>query len=496
MITTDRKVRKLMQKYQKTGNISKSALHADLDPKTARKYIKSGKLPSSMKKDRNWRTRKDPFEGHWGECEKMLQFAPELEAKSIFDWICEKYPGLYQESQLRTFQRRVSDWRALKGPEKQVYFPQVHKPGKRMSTDFTHMDKLKVTICGEVFEHLLCHCVLTYSNWEWVEICYSESMLALRKGIQSTLFRLGKTPQEHWTDHSTAATHTPDQSKTERSFNKTYLEMMDHFGMIPKTIQVGEAHENGDVESLNGVLKRRIEQHLLLRGSRDFESVKLYESFLHEVLMKANRMRSIRVSEEMKEMKEIRVNRLPEYVEETSSVRPSSTITIQRRIYSVPSRLIGKTVRIKRYEDHIEVYYKGKRQLKTNWMRGEVFHQINYRHIIDSLARKPGAFRNYRYHQDLFPTLNFRYAYDALNRHLTPRSADREYLKILKLSAMTMESEVDVALSLLLESKIQPRWDQVMDLCACSQPEAIALKAYEVKLTEYDRLYQNEKVAA
>ena len=122
--------------------------------------------------------------------------------------------------------------------EKNLPRPKVFQPDfvTGMSTDFTHMNKLGITICGEPFEHMLCHCVLTYSNWEWVEICHSESMLALRKGIQSTLFRLGKIPEEHWTDNSTAATHTPDKSKTERFFNKAYLDMMSHFGMIPQTI--------------------------------------------------------------------------------------------------------------------------------------------------------------------------------------------------------------------------------------------------------------------
>jgi len=495
MITPDRKVRKLMTEYQKTGNLSKSANRADMDPKTARKYIRRGKLPSQMKIERTWRTRKDPFAKHWEECERMLKDAPELEAKSIFDWICDKYPENYEESQLRTFQRRVSDWRVLKGPDKEVYFPQIHKPGKRMSTDFTHMNKLGITICGESYNHMLCHCVLTYSNWEWAEICHSESMLALRKGIQSALFRLGRIPNEHWTDNSTSATHTPDKSKhTERSFNKKYLDMMDHFGMIPKTIQVGEAHENGDVESLNGVLKRRIEQHLLLRGSRDFDSVESYESFIREVLKKANRLRVRRLNEEMVVMKALRVDRLPEYVEESSSVRPSSTITIQRRIYSVPSRLIGKTVRIKRYEELIEVYYKGKRQLKAPWMRGEVCHNINYRHIIRSLVRKPGAFRNYRYHQALFPTINFRSAYDVLNQHLTPRSADREYLQILEHAAYTMETEVDTALSLLLESKIQPRIIQVLDLCGSSKKKPNSMKPYSINLESYDSLLKDKLV--
>lgn len=164
MTTPDRKVRKLMQEYQKTGNMSKSAMRADLDPKTARKYVRAGKLPSQMRVEHTWRTRKDPFEDHWVEAESMLEAAPELEGKSLFEWLCERHPGEYQEGQLRTFQRKVRNWRALAGPEKEVYFPQQHHPGRRMSTDFTRMGKLRITIAGEPFDHMLCHCVLTFSN--------------------------------------------------------------------------------------------------------------------------------------------------------------------------------------------------------------------------------------------------------------------------------------------------------------------------------------------
>ena len=120
----------------------------------------------------------------------------------------------------------------MRGPDKEVFFPQVHEPGRRMSTDCTHMDELGITINREPFPHLLCHCVLTYSNWEWATICHSESLLALRSGIQAALFRLGHVPREHWTDHSSAATHNPTpEDGRRRPFNQEYLDVMDHFGM-------------------------------------------------------------------------------------------------------------------------------------------------------------------------------------------------------------------------------------------------------------------------
>ena len=166
MVTPDRKVRKLMEEYQKTGKLTTAALRADMDPKTARKYLQVGKLPSQMREDRSWRTRPDPFAEHWDEAAGMLAAAPELEAKALFEWLCERYPDMYQEGQVRTFQRRVREWRALEGPPQEVYFPQEHEPGVRLETDFTWMNSLGITIGGEAFPHLLCHNVLAYSNWQ------------------------------------------------------------------------------------------------------------------------------------------------------------------------------------------------------------------------------------------------------------------------------------------------------------------------------------------
>lgn len=499
MVTPDRKVRKLMEEYQKTGNLIKSAIRADFDPKTARKYLRAGKLPSQMTVEHTWRTRKDPFEEYWPEAERMLEAAPELEAKSLFEWLYSRHPGDYQEGQLRTFQRKVRNWRALAGPEKEVYFPQKHHPGKRMSTDFTRMGKLGITIAGEPFDHMLCHCVLTFSNWAWATICHSESMLALRNGIQNALFRLGRVPEEHWTDHSSAATHQPagstDESK--REFNGEYLSLMDHFSIKPCTIQVDSPNENGDVESLNGVLKRRIEQHLLLRGSRDFGSVKQYRAFLEEILEKANELRTDRMSEELGKMGLLNVSKLAEYKEYACYVRNGSTITVDRRVYSVPSRLVGEKVRVRRYETYIEVFYKGVQQLKAPWIgRDGAGNYINYRHIISSLVRKPGAFRNYRYRDDLFPTEAFRWAYDELAMGLNERNADREYLQILQNAAQNMECEVNAALYMLRAQNKTPRLDEVLKMTRRALLAPPEMEPLAVSLSDYDELLAEEREVA
>lgn len=498
MATPDRKVRKLMEEYGKTGVLRTAALRADMDEKTARKYVRSGQLPSEMAVQHTWRTREDPFEEHWAVVERMLSDAPELEAKELFEWLCEEYPGAFQEGQVRTFQRRVRQWRALAGPEKEVFFGQEHEPGRRMSTDFTHAGNLGVTIGGEGFEHLLCHCVLTYSNWEWATICHSESMLALRVGIQGALFRLGRVPQEHWTDHSSAATHRPGEEAEggAREFNGEYLGVMEHFGMSPRTIQVDSPHENGDVESLNGALKRRLKQRLLLRGSSEFASVEDYRGFLEQVLEKANRGRSKRLEEEVERMRLLSSSRLAEYKAYRCAVRTGSTITVARRVYSVPSRLIKETVDVRRYQDRVEVFFHGELQLQAPWISRDVGHRIDYRHIIYWLVRKPGAFGNYRYRSDLFPTEAFRWAYDALSEQLGGRGGDREYLQILHHAAQTMECEVEEVLRRLRSTGQLPRLDRIVGATDRPQPSLPSLLPLEVALDEYDQLLEIAGVVA
>jgi hypothetical protein len=477
-----------MEELNKHGKLSVASMKSDMSRKTGAKYQKSGKLPSETAPTvRGYRTRSDVFAKDWPLIEAKLELAPALEGKALFDWLMEQQPGRYEPGQLRTFHRRVKLWRSTLGPDKEVFFAQEHRPGEAMQVDGTWATELGVTINGELFEHMLCHSVLPYSNWEWATVCRSESLMALRRGIQSALFRLGRVPEYIQTDNSTAATH--DLKTGKRGFNEDYERFVKHFGMTPRTIGIGKSNQNGDVESSNNALKKRLKQHLILRGSSDFESVEAYETWLWEMISKNNALRTKRVSEELASMKELVVSRLREHKDERVRVSRESTIRVMQNTYSVPSRLCGEKVKVRIFDERLEVFYGGRKQLTLERLLGSAKHRIDYRHIIWSLVRKPGAFPQYRYREELFPSLIFRKAYDRLNDMLgSGYKADQEYLRVLHHAAAVSESDVETALELLLTDGHLPLADQVKALVEPRQPKVCELKPYEVNLGEYDGL--------
>jgi transposase InsO family protein len=501
LLTTDAQVRKLMEEHVKRGKVGVAALRAGMHRNTAAKYVAAGKLPSELAAPRTWRTREDPFADDWPAIAVRLTDAPELEAVALFEALMAEQPGRYEPGQVRTLQRRMREWRAQEGPPKRMFFAQEHRPGEALQTDFTWATELEVTIAGVAFPHMLCHVVLPYSNWSWATVCRSESLLAIRRGVQAAVFRLGRIPRFHQTDNSTAATHELGQDEQRRGkhrgFNEDYKTFIEHLGMTPRTIEVGEKEQNGDVEALNGVLKRRLRQHLLLRRSRDFESVEAYEAWLWAVLTQANQLRAKRLREDLAAMRELVVSRLPEYTEEEVRVSTWSTIRVKYNAYSVPARLIGEVVRVRVYEDRLEVFHGGKHQLTMERLQGQDGHRVDYRHIIWSLVRKPGAFARYCYREELFPTLAFRRAYDALSAAHAGIQADVEYLKILHLAASTMESEVEAALALLLDAEQCPDSAQVKALVQPREAaDPVDLAVPQVDLCAYDALLRATEVAS
>lgn len=485
-----------MEEMSKHGRIGEAAMKADMDRKTARKYVAAGTLPSGMSEPRDWRTRQDPFEEHWLEVEARLRETPELEAKTLFDLLQEQHPDRYEDGQLRTLQRRVKWWRAAHGPDREIVLGQQHRPGEAAQTDFTHATELAVTIAGQLFVHLLCVLVLPYSNWQWATVCLSESMAGLRKGVQRALFQLGRVPRYHQTDNSTAATHRiPDGQAAcfeggKRPFNADYIALMQHFGMTPRTTAVGAKEQNGDVESSNGALKRRLEQALLVRGNREFESAEAWQEFVDQVARKANAHRGKRVGEDLAAMRELAVAKLPEYVEEDARVSEWSTVRIKHCAYSVPSRLMGEWVRVRIFEDKLEVRYAGEVELACERLRGRNRHRIDYRHVIWSLVRKPGGFARYVYREEMFPSVVFREAYDAIQLQHAGTKGDLEYLRILHLAASTMEADVAVALTLMQMAGKTITADAVKEMVAAT-PSSIdvpQLASPIVELTDYDAL--------
>src|SRR5262245_37075304 len=273
-MVTDQQVRRLMKFVTGGEPLRRAAMKAGMDEKTARKYRRLGKLPSESRAPRTWRTHADAFAAVWPEVLALLQVNPGLQAKTLFEELQRRYPGQFQDGQLRRFQRKVKVWRATEGPPKEVFFPQHHEPGELAASDFCHLTGLGISIAGRPFPHLLYHFVLTYSNWETGSLCFSESFESLSAGLQQALFELGGVPKRHSTDSLSAAVHALDGVE---GFVRRYEALLSYYRIVGEAIQPGRAHENGDVEQRHHRFKVALDQALMLRGSRDFESRAAYE---------------------------------------------------------------------------------------------------------------------------------------------------------------------------------------------------------------------------
>ena len=476
-----------MKHYKSSGVVDHAAMTAGMHRETARRYLAAKTGPGALKQPHTWRTRSDPLSGIWPETERWLEESPEVEAKALFEYMLATYPDLIEGRALRTFQRRVSEWLRRHGPPKEVFFAQVHTIGECIQTDWTNADVLDVTIAGVPFPHLLCHSVLPHSNWEWAIPCLSESVLSLKRGLQSSLWELRGVPLFSQTDQSSTATHQLKRGEGRRGFNVEYAALCKHLGLEPRTIAVASPNQNGDVEAAQGVLKRRIKNQLILRRSRDFPSIAAYEAFLAQVCRGANALREPKVTEERATLRPLPAVRFPETHETTVRVSSYSTARVRDCAYSVPARLIGALLQAHLSEDTVRFVYRGEEIASYPRSIGKV-PRIDYRHIIASLVRKPGAFAGYIYREELFPRPVFRHAFDRL-KAAEERKASVRYLRLLQLAADFGEDRVADLLGTLLRAGELPLADVVeVQLRDPVVVTPLALTAFTPELGPYDAL--------
>jgi hypothetical protein len=371
-----------------------------------------------------------------------------------------------------------------------VFFSQRHEPGRLCASDFTHMTELGVRIGGQSFAHLVYHFVLTYSNWETAMVCYSENFEGVSEGLQNALWELGGVPARHRTDSLSSAVNNMSDLE---EFTDRYQGLLRYYGLEPERIQVGKANENGDIEQRHHRLKKAVEQELLLRGSRDFVRVEEYQQFLKDLLKRLNAGRRVRLAEEMAVMRPLPARRMESCKREQVKVDSGSLIWADRNRYSVNSRLIGERVEARLYLDRVEVWYGQQKVEEMPRLRGRSKHRVDYRHIIDWLVRKPGAFESYRYREDLFPSSQFRMAYDLLCE-TRPQSASKEYLRILELAAKQSEAGVEDALRRLLGNGVpEGLHSQAVEALLVEGERIPAVTSVEiapVDLASFDALYQ------
>jgi hypothetical protein len=488
---TSHQIRIYMQSKQKGNSKKVAAAQAGFSERSLYN-IENQSFKTTHSKNR-WKTRADPFADVWeSELVPLLSVSPKLEARTLLEELQRRYEGQYPDALLRTLQRRVRQWKAVSGPSKEIIFRQNHPPGWQGISDFTDADKLDVTIRKEPFLHRLYHYRLSYSGVEYAQVIQGgESFTALAEGLQNAFWATGGVPETHRTD-SLSAAYKNCSDKTKEEFTEAYIALCEHYGTEPTRNNKGIAHENGSIESPNGHCKNRLEQALMLRESRDFDSLDEYKAFVREIIMRSNRRVEKALVEERAFLKPLPERKACDYTEERARVTSSSTIAIKKVTYSVPSRLIGMIIKVHLYDDRLECYVGGDPVATIRRLRKhKASHLIDYRHVIGTLVRKPQAFRNYIYRDQMFPTFAFRQAWECLDKELDSRKACQEYVKILHEAARS--ERVNKYLENCLNMGRLPKSDQVKALFKDHDIQYPELKNIQCDLADYNALLVNEQ---
>lgn len=470
-----------------------AAAKAGMSERSGRRTEK-GELQPGRKRKRHWRTRPDPFADVW-ECEivPLLKKSSQLTPMTLFEKLQKDHPCKYQDSKLRTLQRRVSEWKALYGPDKEVMFRQEQVAGRMGISDFTTLKEVTITIQDQPFTHLLYHFRLAFSGWCSVKVIHGgESYAALAEGLQDALWRLGGVPHEHRSDSLSAAYRNLNKDAAEDA-TRRYQQLCHHYGMQATRNNRGKGHENGAIESPHGHLKKRIHQTLLLRDSCDFATVEAYEEFLAEIVRDINSRKQDKVEEERQYLQPLPLQRTADYTEKVVPVSTSSTIMVKRVLYTVPSRLIGERLRVHIYDNRIDVYLGStltvalpRAFVSDNKHRAR---QVDYRHVIASLERKPQAFRYSRLRDDLLPDETYKAVWAWLDREMEARKACKTMVGILALAHRAdCEKQLGEHLQIMMSNQSLPSLHELRRRFEHREQTVPAIHVNQPPAASYDAL--------
>jgi hypothetical protein len=423
-----------MESKVKTKTQLAAAARTDISISSAHRIEKG--IVTGDPRHRTWSTREDPFKNIWPTVIKpQLELHPSLMAITILEGLQNDYPSQYPDKLLRTLQRKIKKWRLHHGPKKEVIFHQEHFPGRMGISDFTSLKTVTIKIDGEPFKHILYHFRLSYSGWSYVKVIQGgESIPALLEGLQEAIWRVGGSPKEHRTD-SLSSAYKNIHKNAQDDLTKSYEEFCDHYTMTPTRNNKGVSHENGSIESPHGHVKKRMAQALLLRGDNNFENIESYQRWVDSVLASHNRRNAKQVDFERDYLTPLPLYKTTDFVEQVVRVHNSSTLEIKRVTYSVPSRLIGETLRAHIYQGIIDLYHGSGKVHSLERVhvskKQKRAKQINYKHIIHSLHKKPQAFMFSQIRDSLLPTEDFKIIWDKVCKEMSRPVACKYIVKLL-----------------------------------------------------------------
>jgi hypothetical protein len=452
---------RLFMKFRRTHSVAAAAAKAAISVATAYRIEQDPRLPSQKQAPRE-RRRPDPLADVFdAEVVPMLEASPGLRSIAIFEEMNRRHPELGCGIR-RTLERRIRAWRAIHGAEREVIFRQVHEPGRMGLSDFTDMGDAAITVAGVPLDHRLYHFRLAYSGFDHAHVVLGgESFVALAEGLQNALWSLGGAPREHRTDSLSAAFRNLD-SDARADLTRRYEELCGHYGMTPSRNNNGVAHENGSIEGPHGHLKSAVHDALLIRGSAEFAELASYRHFIDEIVSRHNARNAKRIDLERVVLQPLPGRRTSDYEEVTVRVASSGGFTLRKVFYTVPSRLIGHRLRVRLFDDRLDLFVGGTqlmtlRRGRASSKTGKHGQVVDYRHVIHSLRKKPMALLSLVYRDQLFPRDAYRRTFEVLLQRLPERQACRAMVDLLALAhERACEGELADKLSASLNARQLP----------------------------------------
>jgi len=450
-------------------------------------------LPS-QRPQRDWRTRQDPLEQVWeSEVVPLLQADPALSGVTLLEELQRRHPGDYDGAVLRTLQRRVRQWRAENGDERELFFAQEHPPGRLGLSDFTVADELGISIAGIALPHRLYQFTFAHSGWRHARVVLGgESFQALTSGLQDALWMAGGVPEEHRTDSLSAAFNNLAECE---ELTRRYAQLCDDYGMRASRNNRGESHENGAIEARQASLKKALEQSLLLRGTREFAELAHYEQFVADTVRRLN-ARCARAWEiERASLKPLPARRSGDFEELDARVSKFGVFHAKGVIYSVPSRLVGHLLKVRRYRSEVQAWIAGVKVFECERLHATAAdpkpRRIDWRHMLPELKRKPGAFARWVLRDAMFPRSEYAQAWRQISERLPERQACRLMVDLLDLAERSgAVAELAATLAALHERGELPDIEVLRDQFA---PRPVLLPTVSVVLPAaavYDQLLE------
>lgn len=298
------------------------------------------------------------------------------------------------------------------------------------------------------------------------------------------LRRWGGAPRNHRSDSLSAAFRNLDADARE-DLTRRYDALCAHYGMEPTRNNRGVAHENGSIESPHGHLKSAVRDALLMRGTNDFVDLAAYRGFIDEVVSRKNVRHAKRIAAERPMLLPLPGQRTCDHEETVVTVTSSGGFTLRKVFYTVPSRLIGHRLRVRLYDDRLDLFMGG--SLLTTLVRGRADangkhgHVVDYHHIIHALRRKPMALLGLVYRNQIFPRDAYRQTFDSLLEQIPERPACRLMVDLL---ALAHDRGCEAELATVLASDLEAgRLPDMAALRARFAPDPARLPDVVVRLT-------------